>query len=158
VCPHCGGLDCLIGHWWFEKKGLSGGKNGYLPFFIKRFRCKKTGKTVSVHPIFSHSHKRYLLSFVIDCLKQLIGQGHSIYTVAREKQVPRRTLKRWKQSFTKSHTETKRIAFFPSGLPPDSSLGTAMLSYFRSIACGDVYKGAALGMVCLHNGFSCPLY
>jgi transposase-like protein len=144
--------------WGFEKKGLGGGKNGYLPFFIKRFRCKKTGNTVSVHPIFSHSHQRYLLPFVIDCLKQLIDQGRSICSVAREKQMCRQTLKRWKHSFIKSHTETKRIAFFPHGQPPGSSLGTAMLSYFRSIACGDVYKGAALGMVCLHDGFSCPLY
>jgi hypothetical protein len=125
---------------------------------IKRFLCKATGKTVSVHPTFSHSHKRYLLSFVIDCLSQLLEHQRSIYSVALEKKIYRQTLRRWKESFTNAQTETKRVCIHMSGQPPGSTLGTALLSYFRSLACGDVYKGAALGMLCLSNSFSCLLY
>ena len=141
------------------KKGLSGSADGYHPFWIRRFYCKRTGKTISVHPRFSHSHKRYVLAFFIECLSKLIEQGRSVCSTAKECSVPRQTLRRWKSGLSSANTAAKWACFFHGGLPGSGNdLGTALLMYFRKSGSGELSNGTALAMVCLHEGFSCPLY
>jgi len=43
------------------KKALSGYKSSIYEFWIKRYYCKNTHRTVSVHPTFSHTRIQFLL-------------------------------------------------------------------------------------------------
>jgi hypothetical protein len=142
-----------------SKKGLSGSPGGYYRFWIRRFYCKTTGRTVSIHPRFSHSYKRYTLAFVIAGLSALIEEKHSAYGTAKEFGLPRQTLHRWNNSLTDVNIAAKWACFFHGGLPsPDTDFSTALLKFFRKSGNGDQPKGTALAMVCLHEGFSCSLY
>jgi hypothetical protein len=142
------------------KKGLSGSSDGYNPFWIRRFYCKRTGKTVSVHPTFSHSYKRYVLAFVIECLSKLVENGRSICSVAKEQGVPRQTLRRWKRGLFFLNAVAKWVCFFHGkGLPAgDSVLSVALMRYFHQCGNNDLSQGTVLAMICLHERFSCGLY
>jgi len=128
-----------------------------MEFWVKRFLCKKTGRTVSVHPVFSHIKKQYYLPYVIDCMCLLFEKLLAISAVSRQCGVPRQTLASWKKSFSGSFTEAKRICFSHHTGPPEL-LPHLMLSYFRNHKSADIYKGAALGMVHLHEAFGAALY
>jgi len=142
------------------KKGLSGDAGiGYLELWIKRFLCRRTGRTVSVHPRFSHIHKRYLIAFVIERLIAIIEQGRSTYSESKRTGVSSRTLRRWRKSFSETDATAKRACFAQSGLsPPERPLAVVLFDYFRHTGSGDVVTGAALGMVRLWQRFSRPLY
>jgi transposase-like protein len=157
VCPLCKGTDCLIGHGWYLRKGLSGATCNFLPFWIKRFYCKVTRKTISMHPRFSHTRKRYVLPFVIDCFVRMLENAVRQAHVAQELHIPRQTLKRWVNSFCCNDTETKWICFRLTG-PPQSCLGMQLLSHFRKIEQATLYDNVASGMVCLLEHFYISLY
>lgn len=157
VCPFCGRADCLIGHGWFKRKGLSGHVPVSYVIFIKRFLCKRLGKTVSIHPIFSHARKWYYLSFVIDCLVKIFEKAHDLCTTAKEMGVPRQTLSRWKNTFTTKHNAAKQICFTDTG-QNGTSLPHKMLSYFRKHESGSLSWGAAAAMVYLQELFNASLY
>jgi hypothetical protein len=142
------------------KKGLSGDdRTGYRAFWIRRFLCRRTGRTVSVHPRFSHFFKRYHLAFVIEHLRAIIEQGRSVYSESKRTGVSSRTLRRWRNSFSEAHTVSKYACFGTSGLsPPARPLGTVMFDYFRCAGNGDIATGAAKGMVRLWELFSRTLY
>lgn len=139
------------------KKGLSGHPDGFLEFWVKRFLCKKTGKTISVHPAFSHVKKQYYLPFVIDCMCLLLEKLLSINAVSRQCGVPRQTLASWKNSFSGSHIEAKGICFSHHTGPPEQ-LSQWMLNYFRNHESADIYKGAVFGMVRLREDYGAALY
>jgi hypothetical protein len=146
--------------WMVLKKGLSGdARSGFRPFWIRRFLCKHTGRTVSVHPRFSHFFKRFLLSFVIGRIVAITEQGRTAYRESKDTGVSQRTLHRWCNSFSTSETTAKYACFSPSGV---SSAGPSMASLlfnsFRRTGSGDVCRGAAMGMVRLWEGFSRSLY
>jgi hypothetical protein len=142
------------------KKGLSGDERaGFKEYWIKRFLCNRTGKTVSVHPRFSHFYKRFVLAFVIERLVGITEGGHSVYAESKRFGVSPRTLRRWRSCFTSSNSVAKHACFVASGLsPPEQQLSATMFSYFRTLESGDIFAGAALGMVRLWERFSCPLY
>jgi len=142
------------------KKGLSGDdRTGFREIWIKRFLCKRTGKTVSIHPRFSHFLKRFVLAFVIERLIAIIEEGRSVYSESKRTGVSPRTLRRWRDGFTTGESAAKRACFFLSGLsPPGRSLPALMFSYFRRTGSGDILTGAAVGMVRLWERFSRPLY
>jgi transposase-like protein len=81
----------------------------------------------------------------------------SISAVSRQYGVPRQTLAAWKNSFSGSNIEAKRICFSHHTGPPEL-LPHWMLSYFRNHESADIHKGAALGMVYLHEAFGAALY
>jgi len=141
------------------KKGLSGDDGaGFREFWIKRFFCKMTGRTVSVHPRFSHFFKRFVLAFVIEGLLAIIERGRSVYSVSKDSGVSGRTLRRWRDGFAGAAV-AKYACFSMSGLsPPRGSLPDLLFSYFRQAGNGDMVMGAVMGMVCLWERFSRPLY
>jgi len=157
VCPFCGGKDCLIGHGWYKIKRLSGHEPVSHEIFIKRILCKITGKTISIHPIFSHARKWYYLPLVIDCLVKLFEKAHSLSTTAKEMGVPRQTLSRWKNTFATKQNEAKQICFTDTG-QNGISLPLKMLSYFRRHESGSLSRGAAAAMVHLQELYNASLY
>jgi transposase-like protein len=145
--------------WLVKKKGLSGHPDGYLEFLIHRFLCKNTGKTVSMHPRFSHTAKRYTLAFVIECLRYIIELGFSITATARRFDLYRSTLRRWERGLSRQNEIAKWACFFHGDLPRDTSgLASSLLQQCRSMGNGDLEAGTSPAMVCLHEGFSCRLY
>jgi transposase-like protein len=142
------------------KKGLSGDSTtGFKEFWIHRFLCTRTGLTVSVHPRFSHIFKRFTLAFVIDCLIAIIEAGRSVHSESKRTGVSSRTLRRWRDGFSKAESPAKHACFSMSGLsPPGQTLINLMFNYFRRIGSGDLHTGAAMGMVRLWESFSRPLY
>ena len=146
--------------WVVFKKGLSGDDDaGYRPYWVKRYLCKRTGRTVSIHPRFSHFLKRFVLGFVIERLIAIIEDGRSVYSESKRTGVSPRTLRRWRAGFAAGESAGKHACFFLSGLsPPGRSLSALMFSYFRWIGSGDILTGAAVGMVRLWERFSRPLY
>jgi len=146
--------------WVVPKKGMSGDADtGFREFWIRRFFCKSTGRTVSVHPRFSHFFKRFVLSFVIEGLLAIIERGCSVYSVSKDSGVSGRTLRRWRDGFTTGAAVAKYACFTMSGLsPPMRLLPDLMFSYFRRAGNGDMVTGAVMGMVRLWERFSSPLY
>lgn len=142
------------------KKGLSGEPGGYKEFWIHRFLCKKTGKTVSIHPRFSHTGKRYTLAFVVECLQTIIKLGNRISAAAQRYGIYRTTLRRWFHGFSKYDINAKWACFFHGDLPREATAGfaPALLNRFRTIGNGNLEDGTSLAMVRLHEGFSCRLY
>lgn len=153
--------------WVVPKKGLSGDADtGFRELWIKRFFCKGTGRTVSVHPRFSHFFKRFVLAFVIEGLIAIIERGRSVYSVSNDSGVSGRTLRRWRDGFAGA-AAAKYACFTPrldsgatmSGLsPPRRSLPDLLFSYFRQAGNGDIVMGTVMGMVRLWERFSRPLY
>jgi len=156
-CPHCKSSSCLIGHGWYARKGLSGASCGYRPFWIRRFYCKVTRKTVTMHPCFSHTRKRYILQHVIQCFIHILENIITVSQTALNLQVPRQTLKRWLHSFATMHGEAKRICYRLTG-PPQDCLGQQILSYFCAVETGTLLENVVRGMVCLSEEFFSPLY
>ena len=113
-CPHCKSSNCLIGHGWYARKGLSGASCGYHPFWIRRFYCKNTRKTIAMHPGFSHTRKRYILQHVISAIADILEKFIAISQIVLNLQVPRQTLKRWAHSFSTMNCEAKKICFHVS--------------------------------------------
>lgn len=112
-----------------------------------------------MHPQFSHAGKRYILAFVIECLSKLIERGKSLYAVAKCFEVPRQTLRRWCFGLLKRNEIAKWASFFHGGLPEGcTGFAPALLQHFRTIGNGTLERGTSLAMVCLHEGFSRPLY
>lgn len=157
VCPHCKSSDCLIGHSWYARKGLSGADCDYVPFWIRRFYCKNTGKTISMHPCFSHTRKRYTFQHVIDCLTRMIENLVKVSQIVSSSEVPRQTLNRWFYGFSSTNCETKRICYRLNG-PPESSLGMQIFDYFRKMETGTLIENLRNGMVLLFEEFYTPLY
>jgi hypothetical protein len=153
--------------WVVPKKGLSGDDNtGFREFWIKRFFCKSTGRTVSVHPRFSHFFKRFVIAFVIRCLVEILERGRSVYSETKRSGVSGRTLRRWRNGFAGA-AAAKYACFAPrldsgttmSGLsPPRGSMPDFLFGYFRQAGNGDMVRGAVTGMVRLWERFSQPLY
>lgn len=146
--------------WVVLKKGLSGDHEaGYRPYWVKRYLCVRTGRTVSIHPRFSHFQKRFILAFVIERLTAVIEAGRSIYSESKRTGVSERTLRRWRDGFGTGESAAKHACFAATGLsPPGQPLPALLFSYFRRTGSGDILTGAAVGMVRLWERFSRPLY
>lgn len=157
-CPLCGRKGCLIGHGWYCRKGLWDGCARPESFWIKRFLCKVTGRTVSVHPRFVHARKRFRLSTVVSCVAGVISRGESIRDTARACGVSRRSVRRWVRGLGTDEA-AKRLCFFPSGFPPPHlSLPAALVALFAEIDPRGLAAGAAEAMPRLQHAYECPLY
>lgn len=112
-CPFCNRKGCLIGHGYYKRKGIVDESGScYSPFYIKRYRCKRFNRTLSIHPVFSHVYKRYSLKVVITCLSMIIKEIQSVCCVSKKTGISRQTLKRWTNSFENTCLEAKRIFVF----------------------------------------------
>ncbi|MBN1759063.1 MAG: helix-turn-helix domain-containing protein [Chitinispirillaceae bacterium] len=142
------------------KKGLSGDPGGYKGILIHRLLCKRTGKTVSMHPRFSHTAKRYTLAFVMECLQYIIELGSSIRATAGHFGIYRSTVRRWMRGFSRHDINAKWACFFHGDLPRKTTAGfaPALLRHFRAMGKGNLEDGTSLAMLRLHDGFSCRLY
>jgi len=100
VCPFCGRDECLHGHGWYKRVELVASyekDNG--AFYIYRYLCTASGKTISMHPDFCAAYKRYLLEYVITLLEEHLLNDRSLYSLCRKHHVYKRTLKRWHKRF-----------------------------------------------------------
>jgi hypothetical protein len=129
-----------------------------LPLMICRFLCKSTGRTVSMHPDFSHFYKRYSLSLVLRVLEAVIALGHSIRRTANGAGVSRRSAKRWVQGLTGDNSLSKSLCFFRSAAVSVDRFGSLLLKHFRHTGEGSLERGAAQGMLRLAAEYSCRLY
>jgi len=153
VCPHCGQKNCLKGHGWYRRKGLSGHPAGYLPFFIRRFLCSVTGRTVSVHPLFSHTRKRYTLQFALDSAGLLSDKAESIRSASTRLKTCRSNVSRWRRGIFSTAKEAKWVCFFHGDLPRPATLKDLLFSWFECCLAK-----AALGMSHLKEQFKSDLY
>jgi hypothetical protein len=145
--------------WMVPKKGLSGNARGYKPYLIHRFLCKDTGRTVAMHPRFSHTGKRFTLAFVVKCLKYIIELGKSICAVSKKFVVYRKTLSRWMRGFCEQNFNAKWACFFHGDLPREAAgFAPALLRHFRTTGNGNIVSGTASAMVRLQEMFSRRLY
>lgn len=95
----------------------------------------------------------------MECLRYIIELGGSIRAAARRFGMYRSTLRRWERGFSRYNVNAKWACFFHGDLPGDAAgLAPALLRHFRTIGNGNLEGGTSLGMVCLHEGFSCRLY
>jgi hypothetical protein len=112
-----------------------------------------------MHPRFSHAGKRYTLTVVIDCLKNIIELRKSAYALSKMFVMCHKTPRRWFQGFSQQNEIAKWACFFHGDLPRDTSgLAPSLLKQFRSMGNGDLEAGTTLAMVRLHDGFSCRFY
>jgi len=141
------------------RKGLTDiSSTDYRPFFIYRYLCKGTGRTISMHPDFSHSYKRFTLESVLLVLQQHLIEEESIYRLCRENGYYLSTLRRWLRGFG-CDFESKRLCFLPfSTASPGKGFTTELFRYFISSGGSNISAGAALGMVRLHREFNRSLY
>jgi hypothetical protein len=145
--------------WVVPKKGLSGNLYSYKPYLIHRFLCKSTGRTVAMHPRFSHTAKRYTLAFVVKCLDSIIALGKSIYAVSKMFVLYHKTLSRWMRGFSGHNVNAKWACFFHGDLPRDAAgFAPALLRHFRTMGNGNLEGGTSVAMARLHEDFSCCLY
>ncbi|NLW33837.1 MAG: hypothetical protein GXY77_20500 [Fibrobacter sp.] len=89
---------------------------------------------------------------------RLFEKEATIYSISKETDIPRQTLKSWSNTFSTSNKEAKRICFFHNTGPPSEPLTQKMFCYFRKNGSGSLHKGAAIGMVHLHDSYNTPLY
>jgi hypothetical protein len=130
-----------------------------LEFLIRRFLCKSTGKTVSMHPRFSHTAKRYTVAFVAECLRYITELGGNTSAAARHFEMYRPTLRRWFRGLSRQNEIAKWACFFHGDLPAATSgFAPSLLKQFHFLGNGDLEAGTSLAMVRLHDGFSCRLY
>lgn len=130
----------------------------YGSFYIYRYLCATSGKTISMHPDFCVAYKRYLLEHVITLLEQYLFNETSLYSVCREHHVYNRTLKRWRKGFLANET-AKRICFLPhSTAPPGLEFLKELFTFFVISGNGIAAQGAASGLVRLYHTFSSSLY
>jgi transposase-like protein len=131
VCPYCGRKDCLKGHGWYRRKGLSGHSAGFLSFFIKRFRCTETGRTVSMHPTFSHTRKRYTLQSALDAAGLLSNRNENIRSASRRLNIYRSSVSRWRSGFFNTAEAAKWACFYHGDLPRPFLLKELLSSMFK---------------------------
>ena len=152
-CPFCKRKNCLKGHGWYSRKGLSGHPAGYLSFPIKRFRCSVTGKTISIHPTFSQTRKRYTLQTALDATDLLSDQDTSITATAKRLCINRSNVSRWRRGFLLASEAAKWACFYHGDLPRPLTLKELLFSAFDCCIAK-----AAQGMACLKDLFRSDLY
>ncbi len=161
ICPYCNaGNICLNGHGWYERLELvSGFSRLYGDFYIYRYICKNTDKTISMHPDFSHAWKQYVFDFVIFCLCERFLFGKTQEAVSFQMDVPLRTLRRWEYGLCDNEL-IKRLCFFPPGSDPHAiqSKRDLIKRLLQPDSDEDEVSYAATIMVRLEHEFQCKLY
>jgi hypothetical protein len=141
-----------------QAKGTWDGTAALHPFRIQRYYCKSCRRTFSLHPIFSHTRKRYALSVAAPCIETVILKGRSIRSTARSTGVDRRTIGRWVRGWSR-HEQEKRLAFFTyAPASPQSNFGAELLKAIRGLKSGRLLSCMAEAMLRLMKSFDCPLY
>lgn len=158
-CPLCGGKGCLIAHGrYYRKELVSTYEKNFGTFWIYRFLCTNTRRTISIHPDFSHSRKRFLLHVVIYCLYECFMKGLSRYRVSHQERICTRTLSHWQRGFC-SHAAAKSISCaLHAHSPPGGCFGYLFMSHVSRNGFLSACSEAARVMVRLHHDFSTALY
>ena len=148
----------LIGHGWYSRKAPNGFAFYRMPFHIYRFLCKSCRQTISLHPDFNHTNKRYSLNLVVFLLSLRFEQRRSRYAVCDLHDIDPRTLKRWERGFIENQHIKHICLFAKSHSPPSDRFAHHMLGHFKKNGTGDAVLGAAMAMTRLEHDFRCPLY
>jgi len=158
-CPCCNNPLPLIGHGWYQRKELEkGDEDCFGVFFIYRWLCKKCRKTISMHPDFSHSRKRYRLLIVIHVLSERFLEDRSRYAVSEKHDLLPRTIQRWERGLCSDFC-SKWLCFFPKiHGPPYEHFSASLCHHFVHLGKGEAAIGAARAMAHLHQLFQCRLY
>jgi transposase-like protein len=143
-----------------QTKGIWDGTAAARPFKIQRYLCKHSGKTISLHPQFSQSRKRYPLSTAMPALGALMWHARSVRGVAAAAGVARSTVSRWRRGMGR-HEQQKRQSI--PGLcggadPPGTSFVRVLLDAIVLLGGGELVDGTAQAMLCLAHAFDRPLY
>jgi hypothetical protein len=145
--------------WDIQAKGIWDGSAALRPFWIQRYYCKHSRRTVSLLPTFCHTRKRYPLSVAVPCIASVVEDPGSITTTAKAAGVNRKTLKSWLRGWER-HEQDKRLAFFSTGSDPSigCGFGKSLLNAVRAIGSSGIVACIAEAMLRLTKNFDCPLY
>jgi transposase-like protein len=139
-------------------KGVWDGTAAAHPFRIERYLCKRTGRTLSHHPEFSHVRKRYTLSVAVPCIVSVVTQQRGIGCAAKAAGVEPRTLRRWMRGWIR-HEQGKRLVLCASNAADTRGCFAAeLLTAIRAMGCGSIVTCVALAMSWLMASIGCPLY
>lgn len=158
-CPYCGCRGCLIRHGRYERIELMFGYHRrYGPFYIYRLLCKHSHRTISMHPDFCVSYKRYPLCFVIPLLYRNIVCAESLRQLSKQHKVCVRTIKRWRHGLGSQELSKRLCLFARSTGPPGPDFTQQLLTFFITAGNGNAVFGAALAQLRLQNRFCISLY
>lgn len=115
-------------------------------FFIRRFLCKDCGRTLSVHPRFSHRYKRYSLKTVVDSVRG-VATG-----------VCDRTVKRWRAGMRAGQAVKIHLLQDAVVRHSDENFLHWLIRQFFRLGEGDPVMGAAEVMVGLDQDHAVALY
>ena len=100
-CSGCQASGSLIGHGYYPRKPKDK-KRAYW-MWVKRWKCKACGHTVSSLPSFLLAHRQYLVESIHEALSARCEAGQTWAEVgvscAKQGTLAVRTMQRWNQSF-----------------------------------------------------------
>ncbi|KMQ50739.1 hypothetical protein CHISP_2422 [Chitinispirillum alkaliphilum] len=97
----------------------------------QRFKCINTGRTVSVHPLFSQFRKRYALRFYLLAAGLLSEQTESIRSTSQKLNTSRSNVSQWRRRLFRNNESAKWACFYHAGLPHPITLKQLLFSVFN---------------------------
>jgi hypothetical protein len=73
-CPHCDARDALAALGYYCRN-VTSAKRGVLRIFVRRFRCRLCGKTVSILPSFAQPYRLVLNTTISEFFGGSLGTG-----------------------------------------------------------------------------------
>lgn len=160
------GSDCLV-HWGFyrvkTKQDTVPLIQGVFFYFIHRFYCKNTGKTISLLPDFLHPRKRYTQRFVNSVFDRILGSGDSSKKTGRDMRIYFQTILKWLANFSKNrHQKSLCFSFFDSDFDwQHFSTKDYCVHFWKKLKKSyskDDMDPLRTGTYQLWEGFNCPMY
>ena len=160
------GSDCLI-HWGFycvkSKQDIVPAVQNVFFYYIHRFYCKTTGRTISILPDFLHPRKRHTQRYINAVFDRVLGSGDSLKRTARDMQTHFQTIQKWLSNFSDNrHKKSVCFASFASDFNWHHLSTTDYCAYFWRMLQKCFSRGGPeplrTGTRLLWDGFSCPLY
>jgi hypothetical protein len=71
-CPHCGQEDALLALGYYSRN-VTGMVRGVMRIFVRRFRCRLCGKTVSILPSFAQPYRLVLNGAISEFFDGALG-------------------------------------------------------------------------------------
>ena len=95
-CPGCRSKQ-IIGHGWYERWAVYERRD--VRVWVKRWRCKGCGKTISQLPSFLHRYRHYVLAVIEGVLRKRLEQGQAWSQLAQTGAPSQRSMRRWVGAF-----------------------------------------------------------
>jgi len=128
VCPQCKG-SFLIKHGYYTRWLLLQDFEGQI--FIRRYKCKSCGRTVSLLPSFAHPRRKYGIIFIVCALSRYYVENKGVMdavrsfasgsTIACSRQLLLHFRKRFEKNLSALISET--IVVFSLRAPPVTEKG-----------------------------------